>query len=122
MTKSLSKIELNHFILEGKEIVPTTLEIWAKWFEGNQDKKRVAQTVVGDLWISTVFLGLNHNYGEGPPILFETLVFKRKENNEIDYCEIDGERYCTWEQAQAGHNDMVEKYKDGIPPDEAPPL
>ena len=37
--------------------------------------RKVAETEIDKLQVSTVFLGLNHNFGEGPPILWETMVF-----------------------------------------------
>lgn len=69
------------------------------------DRKRdnwcVGRTSVGkDVQVSTVFLGLDHGYGEGPPILFETLVF----GGPLDQ---SGDRYCTWEEAEAGHERWV---------------
>jgi hypothetical protein len=46
--------------------------------------------------VSTVFLGIDHNFGNGPPLLFETMVF----GGEYDgYCK----RYSTWEEAEGGH-------------------
>jgi hypothetical protein len=40
------------------------------------DPWRVAYTDIGEAGISTVFLGLNHNFfGGGPPLLFETIIF-----------------------------------------------
>ena len=52
--------------------------------------------------VSTVFLGIDHNFGEGKPLLFETMVFGGKLDEET-------ERYSTWEEAVEGHNHMVEK-------------
>ena len=51
-----------------------------------------------------VFLGLDHQYGEGPPVLFETMVF----GGELDQEQV---RYHTWEEAAAGHAAMVERVK-----------
>lgn len=70
---------------------------WARWME-NADR-RVAITAQGDTEVSTVFLGVNHQFGDGPPLIFETMVFGG------DY---DGEccRYSTWEQAEGGHAEM----------------
>lgn len=67
----------DHFILQDKKPVPVDLMTWAKWLEdrGNRD---VAKTDVGNLWVSTVFLGLDHSFGEGPPILFETWSFPKE--------------------------------------------
>lgn len=91
----------------GHIIVPAgDLMLWAMWF-GNIDNRRVAEThfAIGS-WVSTVFLGLDHNFwGEGPPILFETMVFAD------DGCSDDlgQERYATWDEAVAGHERAVEK-------------
>jgi hypothetical protein len=51
--------------------------------------------------VSTVFLGLDHAWGDGPPLLFETMIFG---GTEDEYCE----RYSTWEEAEAGHKKAVE--------------
>lgn len=69
---------------------------WARWFETAD--RIVHQQQVGDYFVSTVFLGLDHSFGSGPPLLFETMVFD-EQRNEM-YCE----RYSTWEQAVAGHD------------------
>ena len=53
-------------------------------------------TIGGIIRISTVFLG--HNFlGKREPILFETMVFGGKYDEEQ-------ERYTTWKKAEAGHN------------------
>lgn len=49
-----------------------------------------------EIAVSTVFLGINHNYLDGPPILFETMIFGGA-NNERMW------RYATWEEAERGH-------------------
>ena len=52
----------------------------------------------GEIVVSTVFLGLDHGWGDGPPVLFETLVFP--DTKRMD-------RYCTWDEAVAGHERIV---------------
>jgi hypothetical protein len=53
--------------------------------------------------VSTVFLGMDHNWREsGPPILFETLVFGGPLDGEMD-------RYCTRAEALDGHQEMCER-------------
>jgi len=95
----------DHYILKGHEAVPADLMTWAKWYEtGN---RRVADDSVGDIRVSTVFLGLNHNYGEGPPTLYETMVFGGPHDQEWE------ERYCTWDEAVAGHAAMIERVSTG---------
>lgn len=79
---------------------------WAKFFEVG-DKRRVAMTHLGSLSVSTVFLGIDHGFAfdkEARPVLFETMVFGED-------CELAGieQRYCTWEEAEAGHAIMVRR-------------
>ena len=81
---------------------PLTLMEWAHRFE-DWDYKRIAQTVVGKYNVSTVWLGADHQFGEGPPLIFETMVFPG---------EADCERYTTEQEALAGHAAMVAKWKD----------
>ncbi len=79
---------------------------WAKKYE-DPEYKRVAETTLPDgKWVSTVWLGLDHQYGEGPPLIFETMVFKSKD--ELNEQEMA--RYSTLEEAQAGHEEMVKRW------------
>jgi hypothetical protein len=67
----------------------------------NEREWRVGDTTIGDARVSTVFLEIDHRFvDEGPPILFETLVFGGPMDGEM-------ERYATWEEAEQGHADMV---------------
>ena len=50
--------------------------------------------------LSTVFLMVDHGWGEGDPILFETMLLG---NNGDDILN----RYCTWNEAEAGHIKFV---------------
>ncbi len=79
---------------------------WARIFE-DPEYKRVAETTLPDgTWVSTVWLGLDHQYGDGPPLIFETMVFQDKDNLD----ERDQERYSTEAEALAGHEAMVERW------------
>lgn len=73
---------------------------WADWFEGSHEQRKIKRTEVGDSVISTIFLGLDHNYGDGAPLLFETMIFGGPHDGEMD-------RYSTYEEAIIGHNNMV---------------
>jgi hypothetical protein len=54
--------------------------------------------------VSTVFLGLDHSFGNGPPVLWETMVFGA--DGDEQHCE----RYTSFEAAVTGHERNVEKY------------
>lgn len=80
---------------------------------GDHEARRVGFTEIGPYVVSTVFLVLDHQYGEGPPVLYETMVFSASAMNpdaedpdpEL-LLELDCSRYCTLEEAQAGHEGM----------------
>lgn len=95
---------IDKYILDGHEVVECgDLMKWAEWFETAD--RHVAKTIIGDVKISTVFLGMSHSFGEtGPPILFETMVFGGEYDEEM-------ERYSTWDEAEAGHKKMVDLVK-----------
>lgn len=78
---------------------------WAKDFE-NTDR-RVVQEYIGEYLISTVFLGLNHAFDDGPPQLFETMVFKGSESDLL--CG----RCATWDEALAQHARVCEQVRSG---------
>ena len=70
---------------------------WGKWLQDAGDRRIVAQDNIGKTKVSTVFIGLNHRFGDGPPLIFETMIF----GGEHDEYQ---ERYSTWAQAEAGHH------------------
>ena len=98
----------NKYKLEGhKPVLCGDLFEWTSWLE--KADRQVAKTILKgpnnvDILVSTVFLGLNHNYGEGKPILFETMVFGGAHDEDM-------KRYCTWEEAEEGHKLMVDRVK-----------
>jgi hypothetical protein len=79
---------------EGK---PCTTAFWRERI--NDDSYRVlAQDKVGEVAVSTIWLGLDHGIGymlgaDVPPMIFETMIFPG--NSSV--------RYATEEQARAGH-------------------
>lgn len=58
------------------------------------------RTEVGDATVSTVYLGLDHSFGDGPPLIFETMVFGGPLHGECY-------RYATAEEARGGHTATV---------------
>lgn len=83
-----------YYILKDKKPVPCDIESWSRWF-GTSDRT-VAKTWRGEVLVSTVFLGMNHNFVSGSPLLFETMIF----GGEHDQYQ---ERCSTWEEAEAMH-------------------
>lgn len=84
---------------------PITLEEWAENRQSLEDK-RVEYTELEGHQVSTVWLGLDHNFsGEGPPLIFETMVFPSD-----GWGELDCNRYATLGEAKMGHYQMVNKW------------
>ena len=89
----------------GTPVVEPDITKWGKWMEiGN---RRVKFEKVGDVEISTVFLGMDHAWGGGPPVLWETMVFGGPMDQEQMRCS--GSK----EQAEAMHDKMVERVRSG---------
>jgi len=110
------------YILEGHEPKAVSVMEWASWFETNTDRHIAKTSIDVPRWkfwlgkllrvkkwqpvlVSTVFLGLDHSFGEGPPLLFETMVFGGLLDQEMN-------RYFTWDEAEKGHREMVQKVKE----------
>jgi hypothetical protein len=90
------------YILQGTTpVLEPDLMNWARWFETAD--RHVAETwVTPDVRVSTVFLGLDHQWSNGPPLLFETMCFHAGDGREQWRCS-------TWEQAEVLHQRIVEK-------------
>ena len=95
---------------EDKNVVKSSLEEWQNFIVGNlpTNYKHVGDDEVNGKRISTVFLGLCHNYNpySNIPIVFETMIFDEGK-------DIYQERYSTWKEAEEGHKKAVEWVKNG---------
>jgi hypothetical protein len=90
------------YILDGKTpIVEPNIREWDAWMK-IADHRTVLRSKIGEVIISTVFLGLDHSFSGGPPILFETLVFGGQLDQEMTRCS-------TWEDAEIMHKLMCER-------------
>lgn len=85
-----------------------TQDAWNTRF-GDYDYKRVDKTEEGDWEVSTVWLGLDHQWGDGPPHIFETMIFGGEHDQGCW-------RYATEAEAIAGHQRVVEALRAGIDP------
>lgn len=90
-------------ILVGKEVVPCDdLLKWGEWFQ-NPLNRIVARTILNQrkrIWVSTVFLGIDHSFGFGKPLWFETMIFGTSINEKQA-------RYHDYDSALKGHQKMV---------------
>jgi len=78
---------------------------WGHWLETAD--RHVADTRFGDVRVSTVFLGLDHSFDGGPPVLWESFIFGGL---------LDGEmrRYMSRAEAEAGHTALCAEVIDAL--------
>ena len=96
---------------------PIPMTEWANLIE-SKTAQRVAETTIGDAWVSTVWMGIDHSFGQGPPVIFETMIFRAKDATGELPAAIDDadyqERYCTEAEALAGHDRAVAWVRERI--------
>lgn len=124
-----------YILVNGKIKKANSFLDYALWFE-DMNNRRIDRTEINeDVYVSTVFLGIDHNFGRiieekksqwhvgafnaqecektfngRKPILFETMVF----GGEYDqYCW----RYSSMGEAKIGHWNVVDCIRNGIKPD-----
>lgn len=91
---------------DGKTI---DLITWSE-LHSNMEYRVVEQSIIGDYLVSTVWLGIDHSFGDGPLKIFETMIFKKDDDEMQDlYCV----RYSTDLDAVTGHAEAIE-YAKGL--------
>ena len=100
---------LGKYILKkGKPVLEHDLLIWARWIEEHQKQCRIGFFRAGKMWVSTLFLGVDHNYSnEGSPILWETMISGGKHDGKMW-------RHTSLAAARAGHRRAVEMVKEEL--------
>lgn len=99
-------MDTNYYDMEGK---PMDLLEWGKALEEGDRHLGATNLWFGKIWVSTVWLGLNHRFTEdGPPLIFETCVFVRKGDSTIVG------RYAYKEQAEENHKYWVRRLRNPI--------
>ena len=97
---------------------PITVAEWGRLREQGLDPNgyygansyvRVGEDVVRGVTISTVWLGLDHGFGDARPAIFETMIF----GGEYDQAQM---RYHTEEEAVRGHREAVTDVTAGMAP------
>jgi hypothetical protein len=118
-----------HFDREGR---PMALSDFVEAYE-DPDYKIVAQDEIGTWLVSTVWLGLNFQFGEGDPLIFETMAFDQSPDGKDKVAELMekaigsrpesvplGEaarfmrRYSTEADALRGHQEAVAAANAGL--------
>lgn len=97
---------MSHFDRQGAAI---SLESWVRLF-GDDSYKIVSQHWIRGYMVSTVWLGLDHNFfGGGAPLIFETMIFPPGDEAGEDgvWSEHHCERYPTEAAALAGHDRAI---------------
>lgn len=115
MVQEIQNRSLFYKLDENKNVVPSSLGEWANFIESKLPSNYwiVGKDIINEYLVSTVFIGLCHNYNphSNIPIVFETIVFN--DHHEI-YCD----RYSTWKQAEQGHMRASKWVKNGCKEDE----
>lgn len=70
--------------------------------------KEIGKSTVGPYLISTIWLGVDHNWGPGPPLIFETMIFKSPSHADLFCC-----RYSNLLDAQTGHEKLKSQLEHG---------
>jgi hypothetical protein len=109
---------IEHFILVNGKIKPATMMEWIKWFENPQNRIIDYTEISDEVYVSTIFLGIDHNFRfidlalgneQHRPLLFETMVFGGKFTNK-------SWRYSTYGESKRGHWAIVNQLKNNLPP------
>jgi hypothetical protein len=69
------------------------------------------KTEINGYVVSTVDLGLDHSFGIGDPLYYETMIFK-KNGDSIDFRDLYCKRYSTEDEAREGHQKAIEYVKN----------
>lgn len=105
---------MNRYILVDKKAIPEDNFLkWALWLETSDRSDTIVKkstiTKGRSFWkiefeVSTVFLGLDHNFFKGEPLIFETMIFSSYHDHPLnDFME----RYSTWNEAEIDHANIV---------------
>jgi hypothetical protein len=90
-------MDFKYYKLVGHDVVPSNSIEWAT----KSGIRNIAKSKIDGVEISTVFLGLNHQFGDGPPLVFETMIFGGKHDQWQERCS-------TYDEAVAMHKQAVD--------------
>ena len=90
---------------QGEPVPCEDLLTWSRWLEQSEGRQ-VSRDYLGAVMVSTVFLGLDHGWGGGAPVLWETMIFGGTHDGYQD-------RYTTRADALHGHAEAVALVRAG---------
>lgn len=89
--------------------LPITFERWSELLGDDSYRRLGWDEPKPGIYVSTVWLGLNHGCDSNHPLIFETMVFNGPWNEEC-------RRYVSPVEAACGHLDAVERIAAGLDP------
>lgn len=99
-----------YFDIDGN---PITVAEWGILHLDQSYTRIGRQEFEGNIYVSTVWLGINHQWRDGPPIIFETMIFSK--NDLYPYGD-EQMRYSTKAEAEKGHQRTCEDIEHGRRP------
>lgn len=88
-----------YIIRDGEPKPCEDVKAWGRWYE--KANRHIGDDTINGVRVSTIFLGIDHAFGAGPPVLYETMAFGA-DGDEIQ------KRYHTEHEARQGHAAMIE--------------
>ena len=112
-----SSYRIDRYILRDHEpVFCDDLNTWTKWLETPQrivEDTQLIDAAGNHVRICTAFLGVDVSFGDGEPILFETVVLGGPYDWELY-------RYGTWEEAEEGHAAVAQRCEASGAPENLP--
>lgn len=104
-----------YYVDHGDGARPAEAREWSEWWEASCDDPQhprfVGKTEVSGVTVSTICLGLDHNFAfKGPPVLYETMTFGGKTHPDDSHVQL---RWSTRQEALAGHERTV-RYVEAV--------
>lgn len=90
---------------ENNNPIKTDIKSYIDWEIKNEPKKALKQEYINDIYVSTVFLGLDHSFQSQIPLLWETMIFGGRHDQYQT-------RYSSYEDAIKGHEVAVNLVKN----------
>lgn len=89
---------------ENRPVPEHDFSAWGTW--RRNARRHLGDDTIAGVRVSTVFLAFDHQFGNGPPLLYETMVFGAPDGDERQ-C-----RYATREEALAGHAEALAEVRE----------